>query len=264
MISVPGFSQTNIIDQQVRKQQEPSPWIYGLAYRANTDMADDIQPRASTHFLSGYGGYKIDDKTFIFGGLSGAVDAFGNQVEFDDNAQELILNDIGVSINHNIPIRPGQFLSLSLDNEFPTSADAKREGYMSITSLGVSYISLFFKNKLILQAGPGLHYIWNTYESSPATNQSNKVGGLFVGASTLYYYYDRFFLGAGAGTQFSQYVDGTADQLYRTSLSTGYRDGKWNVALSYSNGTYLDDQEARFWYLDAYRQILSLSIGHNF
>ena len=260
-------AQNNVIDQNARGNQEFNPWISGLSYGAQTDLADPGEPRQYTHFLSGYGGYRFSQSASLFLNVNGAFTSIGNgtqQVDVSDDATELILNDVSLSFLKFFRVMKNHNLSLSFNNQFPTSADASREGYLSVTSLGGSYLIPTLGSKLFISLGMRGTYIWNTYEFSQATNFANQQASFAMGLSALLFYWKRFFIGGRIGTQSSMFTDNSFDQSARNSVSTGYRDGHVNVSLSYSNGTYLDEGEARFWYIDQFRQIISLSLGYNF
>lgn len=237
-------------------------------YRIRTDLADEVKPRLYTHTVGlSYGFRYIPGGLTLAAVLTAQYQSAGerrSEVIIDSNDAELFVNDVALSINKGYELSKEAKLSLTLTNEFPTSAEARREQYRSVTTLdgGISYALL--PRRLSLGLSGGAYYIWNSYEYSPTTLESNKRNGSYGNISGKLTIWEGLYFSASAGSLISTYTDGTSDLSYRNSVTLGYAWSAVTLSVSMSNGSYLDRGDASLWFVDEYRRILSLGLSHAF
>lgn len=243
-------------------------WVGAVEYLARTNYADTVSPRLYSHQLVfGYGFQHTPTDLSVYAGLAVAFatlgdhrgEIIGNEYGWDDHLDNLSL---GVQKKFNFANRTTAYVAL--DNDFPTSPEARREQYNSVTTLRSKYSVPLFSNRLSLSATGELIYIWNTYSYSPSTLRMNKQGGLTGTLSANLRLLDDLWFTASAGSQTSQYFDATTDQLYRNSVGLTYTFSRYILMASYSNGSYADRKDASLWFIDEYRRVASLRASVTF
>lgn len=250
------------------KPKDPLTWAGQVGYSIRTDLADQIEPRLYQHSLSlSYGFQHAPTKLSLTGILGAGYESAGEQnseVLLNENDTELFVNDFSLAGQKAMEGPWKTNMSLTLSNSFPTSPEAKREGYGSVTTLDFMWSVPVVPKKLSLSAASSVHYIWNRYEYSPATGDLNKQGGWRGILSARWTIWEGWSVGGSIGSQLSRYLDGTNDVTYRNSISTGYSWKRFSVTLATSNGTYLDKEDAYIWFVDEYRRTLSLGASLTF
>jgi hypothetical protein len=248
--------------------KDPVTWAGQVGYAIRTDLADQIKPRLYQHSLSlSYGMEYAPSRVSLTGVLSAGYESAGEQnseILVNENDSELFVNDFSLALQKSVSGPWKSNFSFTLGNEFPTSAEAKREGYGSVTSLDAGWSLPIVPKKFSLSVGTGVHYIWNSYEYSPATGDLNPQGGWTGALGVSWTIWKGWSVSGSAGSRLTRYLDGTSDVTYRNSIGTGYNFGRFAVTLSTSNGTYLDKEDAYIWFLDEYRRTLSLSTRFTF
>lgn len=252
----------------------PSPpppelqWGGALDYRLRTDLADKAKPRLYVHTLDfNYGFEHTPSQLSVGANLGAAYESVGDtnsEILVNSNEAELFVNDVAISVEKTWNLNERYRLAISGSNEFPTSPDARREGYNSVTTLGVSWPFSWFGKKLSTSVSSDFNYIWNSYRYSPATADLNKQMGWKVSLGFKYKIVDGWSIHASTGSQLSYYLDGTADRTYRSSIGTSYAWSRFSLSLGYSNGTYLNQEDATLWYVDQYRRTASLGMHFQF
>jgi len=249
--------------------EEPElKWGGEVGYFLRTDLADQIRPRLYGHALGmGYGFTHTPSKISLSAGLEAAFESAGersSEVLLDDDRQELFIQDFSISLIRTYSAAWDSKFAVGLANEFPTSPEAQRENYNSVTALQAGWSIPVIPKRLSLVMKSEVFYIWNSYEYSPATGDLNRQGGArleFAGRVTLW---EGWFVSAMAGSQLARFLDGTSDMSHRNAVGTGYAWEKFNVSLTMSNGTYLDREDASLWFVDDYRRMLSFGMRYSF
>jgi hypothetical protein len=251
-----------------KHRKDQIKWAGQVSYGIRTDLADQVKPRLYQHdFSLSYGFEHQPTRISVSAIASAGYESAGEQrseVLLDENDTELFMNDITLALQKTWALEWKSTLSLTLGNEFPTSPESKREGYGSVTSLGVDWNVPLVPKKISVSLGGEVYYIWNSYEYSPATGDLNKQGGARATAGVRWTIWKGWYVRASAGSQQSRYLDGTSDVTYRNSIGTGYNFGRLSLSLSTSNGTYLDREEAYIWFVDEYRRTLALGASYSF
>lgn len=246
----------------------PVQWAGSAGYAIRTDLADTIKPRLYVHTLSlDYGFSHVPTKMNVGAGISASYQSTGerrSEIIVDENDAELFVNDVSLSVGKGINFTEQYSMGLDFGNEFPTSPEARREGYNSVTSAGVSIKGSWFNKKISGNFSSGAHYIWNSYKYSPSTGDLNKMGGWRNSLGLRWSVWRGLFVSGSVGMQTSRYNDGTNDQTYRNSVSAGYMFSRFTITLGTSNGTYLNQGDANVWFIDEYRRMASLSMQLSF
>jgi hypothetical protein len=247
-------------------EKKPAPrenmvWNASLGYSLRTDLADTSSPRLYTHSLDFNGGFDYKKDLSFFAGLMLSYESIGeknSEIVVDSENTELFLSNISLGGQRRFSLWEIYKLSLSLENEFPTSADAQREGYGSITSLGFSLSRGFSQDRISLIFSGGVFKIWNSYKYSPSSGMLNNDSGARLQLALRCKLWRELVLSASVGGQASRYTDGTQDQLYKNSVGAAYSWGAWSAFANLTNGSYLDNSsEATFWFIDEYRRVVS-------
>lgn len=250
------------------KPESDYKWSGSVGYGLRTDLADQVKPRLYNHVFEFDLGFEHEPSHWSAGvSLTGSYESLGDrgsEVTVDSSDTELFLNDISVSIGKSWAQWAPTKMSLYLTNEFPTSADAQREEYRSITSLLASVSWPVFEKRLSSSLRFLPHYIWNTHQFSPVTGGLNKQGGVRLEGRLRLTLWRGLFAGVSAGAQVARYLDSTNDLTYRNSFSLGYDWTTFLMSIEGMNGTYLDQGDANVWYIDQYARIVSFRMSLNF
>lgn len=253
---------------ETKKPNDSLTWAGQVGYSLRTDLADQIEPRLYQHSLSlSYGFQQTPSKFSLTGILGAGYESAGEQnseVLLNENDTELFVNDFSLAGQKAFGGPWKSNMSLTLSNSFPTTAEAKREGYGSVTTLDYMWSIPLVPEKFSVSAATSLHYIWNRYEYSPTTGDLNKQGGWRGILGARWTIWRGWSIGGSVGSQLSRYLDGTSDVSYRNSISTSYAWKRFSISLSTSNGTYLDKEDAYIWFVDEYRRTLSLGATLSF
>lgn len=243
-------------------------WGGGLNYSIRTDLADQVKPRAYLHALDFAYGFDYTPWDMSFGaGVSAAYESIGerrSEILLDENRKELFVNDIGLYGEKRFAGPWSSKFEVGLANEFPTSPEAQREDYASVTSFNLGWSVPAIPKRLYLTLTSEVYYIWNNYEFSPATHELNKQGGWKIEARARLIIWKGLFFNGVLGTQMARYLDDSGDSTYRNSLGVGYAWKKIAASLSTSNGTYLDREDAGVWFVDEYRRTVAFSVRYSF
>jgi hypothetical protein len=250
------------------QNKSPVEWGGAIAYVGRTDLADQARPRLYVHTLDfSYGFSHRPTQISAALAVGVAYESVGDrnsEILVNSNNAELFVNDVDLSVDKTFNLNRSWKFSLYLDNEFPTSPDARREGYNSITSPGLGIATAVFDRRLVMDFKSIFTYIWNSYTYSPASEDLNKRSGWRNTLGLKFRVWRGLFIGATAGQQISTYMDNSSDGTYRNSVSMGYAWDQFIVSLGYSNGTYLNQEDATIWFLDQYRQTASLHMIFQF
>ena len=243
-------------------------WSGSVDYRVRTDLADRAKPRLYVHTLDlSYGFEHTPSKVSVGASLGATYSSLGerrSEVIVNSNDAELFVNDLELSIGKSWDLPQDFKTSIDLGNEFPTSPEARREGYNSVTSLSADLRKAFFENYLSVTLSAGALYVWNSYRYSPATTDINQRSGTTATAKVKFKIWQGWYVNGSVGAKISTYVDGTSDQTYRNSIGTGYSWERLSISASYSNGTYLDQNDASLWFIDEYRRTASVGMSWQF
>lgn len=248
--------------------QETVEWGGEVRYLLRTDMADSVSPRVYTHSLNlAYGFEYVPAKVSVVGILDAAYESMGerrSEIIVDDDRKELFVNDFTLAADKTYLAPWKSKVSLGLSNEFPTSPEAQREDYASVTTLSASWLVSPGIEKVGLKLTTEVHYIWNQYKYSPATGDLNKQGGWRGEAGASWSFWRGFYVHAAAGAQVARYLDGTSDLTYRNSVGAGHRWESVALFFFFSNGTYLDREDAGVWFVDEYRRMVTAGLSYSF
>ena len=254
--------------QKKRERITPPKWSFMADYRGATDLQDQTNPRIISHALAAGVRYHLMDHIYLTGGITAAYDSAGmtqSEILVDGQHAEGYMGDITLGVSSSFtptlltyPGDRSQSISWSIDNEFPTSPYSRAEGYYSITDAQLSWSFDFFERFLFLIPNATGYYIWNTYEKSPTTQTTNKMGGVRLAVVLGMRLWQGLFTRVSAGVQSTRYTDGSTDATARNSIGIGYTWPHVTVSLDYSNGTYADREETHLWFIDHYRRIISL------
>jgi len=253
--------------QPVQPVQPPPPemeWGGEVMYVGRTDLADQVSPRSYNHLIRGEYGFRHNPSMIsLLASVSLNYETVGerrSEVLLDSDRAELFVSNVQLEAGKSWSLTENGMLQLNLANEFPTSPEARRDQYASVTSGEVLAAYSVWPKVLTLLGRGEIYYIWNGSRYSLSTGETNKTygtrGTLIVKGSI----WQGAFVEGQLGTQFSQYTDGSGEVTYRNSVGGGYEWGWGSVALLMSNGTYLDQTDANVWFVDEYRRILSLRV----
>lgn len=263
-----AWGRAKLEDTEPEKPKDPVKWAGQVSYAIRTDLADQVKPRLYQHdFSASYGFEHNPSKISVSAIVSAGYESAGetrSEVLVDENDTEFFMNDFALGVQKSWEAMLKSNVVLTLGNEFPTSPESKREGYGSVTSLGLDWSVPLVPKKISVSIGGEFYYIWNSYEYSPATGDLNKQGGAKASVGVKFTIWKGWYVRAGAGSQQSRYLDGTTDVTYRNSIGTGYNFGQLGISLSTSNGTYLDREDAYIWFVDEYRRTASLGVTYSF
>lgn len=244
-------------------------WGGQLTYGVRTDLADEVTPRVYTHSLGlSYGFQHLPSKISIIGVVAAVYESTGDrggEILVDEDRAELFVNDFSLAaqVEWDLGFWKSNLMT-TLANEFPTSPDAQREGYGSVTSFEAMWTVPLVGKRLSASAISEIYYVWNSFEYSPATLELNKQGGGRLAGSLRWKIYRGLYVSGSVGSQTSRYLDGTTDVTYRNSVTLGYGWDAFSVFVSTSNGSYLDREEGNIWFIDDYRRTLAMGMGLSF
>ncbi len=255
---------------RVARKKPAEVYRYGgeLNYRIRTDLADQVEPRLYTHTLGfSYGVHYVPYALTLAAVLTAQYQSAGerrSEVIVDDNDTELFVNDVALSMQKAFTLAASTKADVTLTNEFPTSSEAKREEYRSVTTIEGNIGYGLFPKRLSVGLNFGAYYIWNSYQYSPTTFEANKRNGSYGNLGLSLVIWEGLYVAGKAGAQISTYTDGTSDMTYKNSVAAGYRWTAVAFSIGLSNGSYLDQGDASLWFVDEYRRILSASLSYSF
>lgn len=233
-----------------------------MGYQIRTDLADEIKPRLYTHSLElSYGLEHRLSRFALAAGVGLVYESAGerrSEILVDSERTELFVSDVSLLGRKSWTPMENMRISCALGNEFPTSPEARREEYNSVTTLDLSLSTPLFSKSFTVRLGGELHYIWNSFRYSPATGELNKQGGGRASFAARWRVWQGLHLEGSAGSQLSRYLDGTNDMGYRTAAGASYDWSSLSMGVALSNGTYLDQDDATIWFIDEYRRMVSL------
>lgn len=232
------------------------------SYSVATDVLSQWTPRQYDHSLELAASYVLKNWVELSAGIH--VNYFSLGTEIPDNGDNPVLGSgftVGASRKDKLSGR--LTLEYGLDTELPMSGQAQIEGLRAITEASSALNIKVYKD--IYSITPELEgdYIFNTYDKSPTTLEPlpwmTGTARLKNSVKIISQLRTFFTLGIKA----TRTTDGT-ETLYNTagSLGLGYELKKWNFKVSYSSGGYTDDRALDMWFMDRYRQVVSVGVAY--
>lgn len=233
-----------------------------VAYSANSDFNVAREPRTFANALEATWSANLLKKVSVYVGADVRGTAVGNEVVLDNDNPTI--GDLTV----------GAFKPLTLDErntlialggvDLPTSGPSRREGYTAIAQIGGRTMTRIYKNWVRLDNSVSAMYVGNRFVVSPTTLETNPD---FSGSYSLAIYlrlFGRVRIGASAGAKATHYLDGSTLAAFNNAQTIRYDSGDWTARLSLVHGDWIDRQAMDFWYVDRFRQSVTLRVSYAF
>ncbi len=251
---------TTRLQNTKKRGSKDSNYDYGfsLDYELSTDYASQMSPQAYgqafqvTAALNAF-------KSFDFSMKAGfAYTTIGTTIPEDS----IEATDIGLRARYSHRLSPIFVLRTGLGASLPTSDSAKLNGYQAIQSGFVSIDSRVIRGVYNIIGKVGAGYIFNRYEFSPASTIANQDYYSQVEIINAFRIRPDLSFDIQVGARMSHALDGVSTLRFENQESLNYKLNKWQISLNYSNGSYIDQTSIDLWFVDKYRQLISLGVAY--
>jgi len=239
---------------------------FEIADAIKTDLAQDSSTRASKNtFLFDYtrtlgawmnGQWSINAET----GISSM--AQGQNIE-KTNANPF-WEDLDVALVYQRKIFWNTRMLLEIGDSLPTGYVSQMEAYKSIYEVGAQFVSPIYRHSLLLVNSFGGSLIYNTYDFSPNTLQSNP---LYTGDYSLglrWLFNANWSMGVSENFKSVHFIDGANEMVSASAESITYMLNSLSLSLVLWNGTYDYNDSPATLYFDAYREVVSVRAAYDF
>ena len=240
-------------------------WGFSARYSGSTDLNETADENIYRHRISASSSYKLNKKWSINGTLTAQYSSVGTEIDVQENRRELFLQDTSIGISRSFKVSKKMFALTDLGVSLPTSKSSRLNGYNGIAWGSGTLINRFFKGKLTLSNGLNAYYVNNeNYYREGGTFAVNTRAGLSYSLGLAYRLYKGLTLSGSTGPTVYNAVDDTNTVRFSNRLNLTYHMLPISVSLFYINGSYPDQADVEFWFLDEYRQIAGAGVSYVF
>ena len=259
-------------------------WRYNgfASYGFSQDTAQPRSPLLSTHrILLGGTATWLDRPAFI--GLdddladelvsinfvvSGQYQTLGNEVVQNPQGKTLTLADFDLSASHSfeLPNLSGarSTLDLTLGTSLPASETSQLEGVQAVPYANLDWVLSFRGGRYSLNQGLSADSVINSNTHSPSTHEINNDTSFGYSAAMSARLGLGFRFVVGGTARLVHHLDDTITQALGNFQIISWTRGIATVSLRHSNGSRAEDHNSSFWFVDEYRNVLSLSMSVRF
>ncbi len=251
-----------------------------LNYSVRSDLADERDPRISTHRLGaamsatifnraitpGFDEEMADELLTLSASISGQARTIGQELDGQQGGFDLADLDIAASRSFDLGdwATASHSLDAALGTNIPTSVDSQYEGVKAVPYASLGVASSFRGGRVQLLNSVTGDYVVNTYTFSPSSRQINPDAsvGYTLGGSVLIASGFRF--GVSATARLTHHLDESVSNGFSNQQTLSWSNKTWTVALRHSNGSRPEDRESNLWFFDQVRRMVALSVTARF
>jgi hypothetical protein len=240
-------------------KKESKDWSLELSYGVSTNLMKEEKNRDYKNSLGSSFSLQNTKRLSSYLETSFQWLAQGNNISREENASGW--NDLTLGFAYKYSLDDNWSLTGHLQNDFPTGNESRQEGIRAATEGGLSTRLSVFQKKLSFKLSGTLTKISNSYDYSRTTGVSNADTVSIGTIGTSYSPFSYLTLALSHKLCNIQNVHG---ELYGQSssslaVSTSYK--RASASLSYSVGTYEENDGYRFMYVDDTKQMVKLGVG---
>ncbi|HRK08374.1 MAG TPA: hypothetical protein PLZ57_11445 [Pseudobdellovibrionaceae bacterium] len=251
-----------------------------LNYSVRSDLADERDPRVSTHRLGammsatifnraitpGFDEEMADELVTLTASIAGQARTIGQELDGQQGGFDLADLDVAASRSFDLGdwATASHSLDAALGTNIPTSVDSQYEGVKAVPYASLGVASSFRGGRVQLLNSVTGDYVVNTYTYSPSSRQINPDAsvGYTLGGSILIASGFRF--GASATARLTHHLDDSVSNGFSNQQTLSWSNKTWTVSLRHSNGSRPEDRESNLWFFDQVRRMVALSVTARF
>lgn len=243
-----------------KNKKADGPFSFGLSYLFVQDQNQNRPVKTSKHNFEIFGDYSLSES--VQAGLSSTViwTADGKNVKkTEDNPR---WEDLDLQLSYSKELESAWSYNIAVSDALPTGYESRTEGVRNTIGTQGTISKGVFAKKLNFSATAGASYIWQTYDMSVTTGESNP-DSLYTGKiAASYKLMDSLSMGASYTLWSFHFINGE-NNLARNqaAASIKYSFKNFVTTASFSLGNYDKSDGYKFLFVDDTRQIISLGVA---
>ncbi|MGZ5278644.1 MAG: hypothetical protein ACXWC9_01800 [Pseudobdellovibrionaceae bacterium] len=249
---------TVVASAKPARTEAKKDWNLSAAFSSGTDMNKPPEKRRVQHSFSTSFGYDLRKDLSTNIGTGFEMIAEGSNIRNEEGNPAW--DDINVDLDWRTSIFSNSSFRASVSESLPTGSESRAEQVKSVLVGEVGLSTPFFRKRLNLTNSLNVARLFQTFDYSPNTLESNP-DTVTSGALGLSYSITSYIMiGATASAKSVHYING--ENVLRTSTSEfiSYAYRNWKLKLSYTLGHYDKNDSYKFLYLDDARQLVKLGV----
>lgn len=234
----------------------------GFSYLTKTDLMQQSDKKSSVHEVDLSAEFKLSKISMLWMGTGLTAQAVGNNVaKKQDNPS---WKDFSLGISQTVKLNSFHEFAIGVSNNFPTGNESRKEEYKSMLSGDLSLKTTLFEDKVFIRNRFRYSYIFNTYESSPTTLQSNPEQLMHYSLGSGVALTKNWSIGIAASVESVQFLNNENQNRNNSSQFIRYSQKNWNLSVSNLIGSYDENDTPLYLYRDDTKQIISMEVEIGF
>ncbi len=235
---------------------------FSLEYSGSVNALEEERPRLYSHVLGASVGTNINGFAFVDVGIEASFISVGQEIE--KNNDNPSLTDVHFDIAKQIVLNRRNAMTLAAYLALPTSEESRFEAYRAYLLNSIGLTTQIYKSHYDLSNTIAYGYLNNSFEVSPVSLESNPDHSIEYQLTNKFSFYRYARAIIGGGVKLQHYLNNESQIHWNESLALGYERDSWHTFLSFSNGSYDDQNRYDLWFIDQFRQVISLKVGYDF
>jgi len=233
-------------------------WNLSAEFLSSTDLNKSETKRPYRHTFDTSFGYELRKDLSASVGTGFEMMADGNNVRNEEGNPAW--DDLNMGIGWKTPLFSNSTITVFVSEDLPTGSESRAEQVKSVLSGGLGLSSHFFNKRLVLGNSLGVARVFQTFDFSPNTLESNPDTVTTGSLKLAYLITSNITIGAAASAKSVHFING--ENVLRTSMAEfiNYRYRNWKFNLSYVLGNYDKNDSYKFLYLDDTHRLVKLGV----